>query len=73
MKLHMWTYSNICFIDLCSICAMWIEPFDDCGLNIVNGAEGDDFIHTVREWIYNRHKLPSTFLTFPHSYIMGTT
>ena len=29
--------------------------------------------HTVREWIYNRHKLPSTFFTFPHSYIMGTT
>ena len=28
--------------------------------------------HTVREWFYNRHKLPRTFFTFPHWYMMGT-
>ena len=28
--------------------------------------------HTVQEWIYNGHKLPRTFFTFPHWYMMGT-
>ena len=43
------------------------ELTEDCG----NHTE-DCGNHTVREWFYNRHKLPRTFFTFPHWYMMGT-
>ena len=49
------------------------EIFNLSNLRVLPAKSKCKMPHTVREWIYNRHKLPSTFFTFPHSFIMGTT